>query len=304
MDSHYVNQVRLLLSVLPDIAGENVFALKGGTAINLFYRNMPRLSVDIDLTYLPMRSWNAAQKSIDETLERIVVSIMDRNPTLAARRILGGGAGNTRAVVSDGHSEIKIETSPVMRGTVVRPTTMTASDAVIERFGFAEANVVSFEDLYAGKLSAALARQHPRDLFDVMLLYENEGITDELFRVFLAYVASSRRPMHEILAPIPRFENAQFEKEFAGMTAEPVTKETLLATQVRLHEDVGVRLTGDVAAFLLSLHDAKPDFGLIGLPNANELPAIQWKVLNLKKLKEQNPKKHMVQRKTLESMFI
>ena len=54
MLDRYVKQVRLLLSVLPDMAREPVFALKGGTAINLFYRDMPRLSVDIDLTYLPV----------------------------------------------------------------------------------------------------------------------------------------------------------------------------------------------------------------------------------------------------------
>lgn len=148
MDSDYVNQVRLLLSVFLDIAGEDVFARKGGTEINLFYRNTPRLSVDIDLTYLPMPSRDAALKNIDETLERIVALIKARNPVLAARRILGGGAGKTNAAVSDGHSEIKNETSPVMRGTVAKPTTMTASDAVIERFGFVEANVVSFEGLY------------------------------------------------------------------------------------------------------------------------------------------------------------
>ena len=50
MYERYFDQVRLLLSVLPDIAREDVFALEGGTAINLFYRDMPRLSVDIDLT--------------------------------------------------------------------------------------------------------------------------------------------------------------------------------------------------------------------------------------------------------------
>ena len=54
MDERYVDQVRLLLGVLPDVAGEGAFALKSGTAINLLYRDMPRLSVDIDLTYLPV----------------------------------------------------------------------------------------------------------------------------------------------------------------------------------------------------------------------------------------------------------
>jgi hypothetical protein len=44
-----------LIRVLPSIAEEACFALKGGTAINLFVRDMPRLSVDIDLTYLPVQ---------------------------------------------------------------------------------------------------------------------------------------------------------------------------------------------------------------------------------------------------------
>lgn len=50
---------------------------------------------------------------------------------------------------------------------------------------------MAFEDLYGGKLHAALDRRHPRDLFDVRLLYQNEGLTDDLFRVFMVYVASS-----------------------------------------------------------------------------------------------------------------
>ena len=89
-----------------------------------------------------------------------------------------------------------------MRGTVAKLTTITESDSVIKRFGFAEANVVSFEVLHAGKLNATLARQHPRDLIDVLLLCEICSITDELFRVILAYVASSRKPMHGVLARI------------------------------------------------------------------------------------------------------
>lgn len=55
MNSHYKNQVALLLSILPEVAKEKDLAVHGGTAINLFVRNMPRLSVDIDLTYIPVR---------------------------------------------------------------------------------------------------------------------------------------------------------------------------------------------------------------------------------------------------------
>src|SRR3546814_1358815 len=61
--------------------------------------------------------------------------------------------------------------------------------------------VVALPDLYAGKIAAALDRQHPRDLFDILHLYENEGITDDLFRAFLVYLVSHNRPAHELLAP-------------------------------------------------------------------------------------------------------
>ena len=303
MHERYVRQVRLLLSVLPDIARENVFALKGGTAINLFYRDLPRLSVDIDLTYLPLGSRDISLKDIDETFDRIMVSITDRNPRMQARRIAGGGDIDTRIMVGDGRVQTKIETSPVTRGSVHPPLMMTASDAVTERFGFAEMNVLAFEDIYGGKLHAALDRQHPRDLFDVKLLYENEGFTDELFRVFMVYVASSNRPMHELLAPAAPFQDELYNEEFVGMTRETVTRDALIETRARLYADIRERLTGDIATFLLSLQDAEPDFDLINLPIAAELPAIRWKLVNLEKLKEENPEKHAAQRGALEDLF-
>ena len=303
MLDRYVDQVRLLMSVLPDIANEDVFALKGGTAINLFYRDMPRLSVDIDLTYLPIGDRETSLKNIDETLDRIMTAISDRHAHVRARRITGGGNSDTRIVVSSGPAQIKIETSPVTRGAVYPPRTMMASDAVIEQFGFAEMNVLAFEDLYGGKLHAALDRQHPRDLFDVKLLYENEGLTDDLFRVFMVYVASSGRPMHELLAPATPPPDELYDQEFAGMTRETVTKDTLDHVRARLHADIRERLMGDVATFLLSLHDAEPDFDLIGLPDAAALPAVRWKLVNLERLKKANSDKHTAQRDALERLF-
>jgi predicted nucleotidyltransferase component of viral defense system len=303
MLERYVDQVRLLLSVLPDIAGEEAFALKGGTAINLFYRDMPRLSVDIDLTYMPVDDREASLKDIDATLDRIMAAIAARNPRIRAHRIAGGGSNDTRILVGDGRSQIKIETSPVARGAARPPSLMPASDPVVEQFGFAEMNVLAFEDLYGGKLHAALDRQHPRDLFDVKLLYENEGISEELFRVFMVYVASSGRPMHELLAPAAAPRDEFFDEELAGMTRERITREALAETRARLLADVKGRLTGDIAAFLLSLHDAEPDFGLIGLPEAAGLPAVRWKLLNLEKLKRADPDKHAEQRDALLSLF-
>ena len=303
MRDRYVAQVRLLVDVLPDITAESAFALKGGTAINLFYRDMPRLSVDIDLTWLPISDRSSSLREIDSALDRIATSIVRRNPGITARRASGGGGSDTRIVVTRGRVQIKIETSPVARGTVLPPRTMVASESVTEQFGFVEMNVLSFEDLYAGKLVAALDRRHPRDLFDVKLLYENEGLTDDLFRVFMVYVASSRRPMHELLAPALPPRGDGYDTEFAGMVRDPVSPEALLETGRRLHADVGSRLTGGIATFLLSLHDAEPDFGLIGLPEAADLPAVRWKLLNLQRLRRASFQKHAEQRGALEQLL-
>ena len=303
MLDRYAEQVRLLLGVLPDIAAEEAFALKGGTAINLFYRDLPRLSIDIDLAYLPVTDRETALNDIDATLGRITETIANRNPRAQVRRIAGGGDSDTRILVSTGQAQVKIETSAVTRGTVYPPMTMMVSDVVTEHFGFAEMNILAFEDLYGGKLHAALDRQHPRDLFDVMILYENEGLTEDLFRVFMVYVASSSRPMHELLTPPTRFKEELYDGEFVGMTREAVTKEALIATQTHLYADIQEHLSGNTVDFLLSLHDAEPDFGLIGIPEAAALPAIRWKLVNLEKLKRNNPEKHAAQRSALETLF-
>jgi predicted nucleotidyltransferase component of viral defense system len=167
---NYAAQVSLLVRLLPFIAQEKAFALKGGTAINLFYRDMPRLSVDIDLTYLPVRDRAESLADINETLDRIMTAASRGIADLDARRIDGGGSGATRIRARLGGADVKIETSPVTRGVVHDPEERAVSAAVEDEFGYAAVQVVSFEDLFGGKLHAAMDRQHPRDLFDVKLL--------------------------------------------------------------------------------------------------------------------------------------
>ena len=191
----YEAQVALLVDALPHVAREEIFALKGGTAINLFYRDLPRLSVDIDLTYLPIKERAESLVEINDAMDRIAALIEGGIKGARAQRIQGGG-GATRLLVRLEDAEIKIETSPVTRGVVHDPEIRHVSDAVADAFGYAEMQIVSFEDLFGGKINAAVDRQHPRDLYDVKLLYEHEGLTDDLFRTFLIYIACSSRPAH------------------------------------------------------------------------------------------------------------
>jgi predicted nucleotidyltransferase component of viral defense system len=298
----YMRQVALLVRTLPFIARHDAFALKGGTAINLFYRDMPRLSVDIDLTYLPIEDRETTLKNIDAILDHIREDLQRSLRAVSVQRIAGGGNNDTRVLVRQGNAEIKIETSPVARGTVHPPERRRVSPSVEDVFGFAEMQVVSFEDLFGGKLHAAVDRQHPRDLFDVKLLYENEGLTDALFRTFLIYVASSGRPPHELVRPSLASLDEAFVKEFEGMTTEVASIEELKAARERMTKDLLVRLDSNAMRFLLSLHDGKPDFDAIGLPQAAELPAVRWKLLNLEKLRAQNPAKHAEQRREIEAL--
>jgi predicted nucleotidyltransferase component of viral defense system len=294
----------LLVRLLPLLETEPVFALKGGTAINLFYRDLPRLSVDIDLTYLPRDTARPeALAEIDAAMGRLKSKI-EALPTISARRIDGGGAGQTRVQAIAKGATVKIETSPVSRGTVFDTELRRVVPAVEARFGFAEVPIVSFADLYAGKLCAALDRQHPRDLFDVAELYKHEGVTDDLFRAFLIYAISSKRPLHELLDPNLKDIADAFRVQFEGMTETPVSLQTLIDARARLIADIQSRLTGPVAAFLKSVQNIKPDFGLIDLPHAADLPAVRFKLQNLQKFAEQSPDRYADQTQALNALLM
>lgn len=299
----YAAQVALLVRLLPFIYDKkDVFALKGGTAINLFYRDLPRLSVDIDLTYIPVQERQASLTQIDETLSSIMEGI-NKVSGLTAKRIAGGGGGATRISADDGSARVKIETSPVTRGIVGGTQTMAVCDLVEEEFGFAETEVVSFEDLYGGKIHAALDRQHPRDLFDIAELYQNEGLTEALLRTFMVYLASSSRPPHELLDPNHIDLTVAYKDEFVGMTRRPVELDELLAVRMQLIKDIQSRLSGPIAEFLIGLQAGKPDFEVLGFSTASELPAVRWKLQNLNRLIENDQKKHKQQTSQLEKLL-
>ncbi|MEZ4458337.1 MAG: nucleotidyl transferase AbiEii/AbiGii toxin family protein [bacterium] len=302
MLERYAAQVRLLIEILPAVAAENVFALKGGTAINLFYRDLPRLSVDLDLTFLPVQDRDTSLAGINTAMDRIAEK--GGVGTIRAFRVAGGGGGATRVLFQRGSVTVKVETSPVTRGVVFEPARRRVSLSVEDGFGFAETAVVSFEDLYGGKIVAALDRQHPRDLFDIKQLYENEGLTDDLFRVFLVYLASSSRPPHELLNPNLRDLETVFAKEFEGMTVFPVSVGELEAARGNLIQDIRARLSGRTADYLIGLADGQPDFDLIGLPEVSRLPAIRWKLQNIAALMQQDPAKHREQMSALEQILL
>ena len=249
----YRLQVALLLKTIPLISEERCFALKGGTAINLFVRDMPRLSVDIDLTFLPVKERSSSLQEIDAAMRRIGERIAKGIPGARVVPVeLRGEAFVTKLFVSERGVQIKIEVTPVLRGCVYDPLVRAVSPRTEREFGFAEIQVVSFADLYAGKLVAALDRQHPRDLFDVRDLLANEGVSEELRKAFIVYILSHNRPMAEVLAP-PRLDiSAEFERGFQGMTEIPVTLGELEEAREHLIERMVGEMPEDHRRFLIS----------------------------------------------------
>jgi predicted nucleotidyltransferase component of viral defense system len=281
----FTAQVALLVRVLPYVAAEARFALKGGTAINLFVRDLPRLSVDIDLVYLPIEDRETSLLGIRSALGRIAETIRKAIPGSVVTD--KANADGTRILIRQRNAQIKIEVTPVLRGTVHPTELRTIRPIVEERFGFAEIQVVSFADLYAGKLVAALDRQHPRDLFDVQYLFANEGIDKALFQTFLAYILSHNRPAHEVLQPRVKDIRQVFELEFSGMTSEETSLAALVESREQLISGIRSRLDESSKRFLLSFHELKPEWNLLALPNARNLPAIRWKLMNLERLRSE-----------------
>jgi predicted nucleotidyltransferase component of viral defense system len=281
----YRRQVALLVRALPAVAAEECFALKGGTAINLFVRALPRLSVDIDLTYLPIEPRAPSLRSIDAALRRIADRIRQSVPGALITEARPAPENMTvRLTVRSQGVQIKIEVTPVLRGCVYEPEWRRVSEAVEDEFGFAEMRVVSFADLYAGKIVAALDRQHPRDLFDVRDLLANEGITDALREAFIIYLISHNRPMAEVLAPTRKPLDDEFDHGFAGMTAQPVALSDLAATREALIAAIVGEMPDAHRAFLLSFKRGEPQWPLLATPEAARLPAVLWRQQNLDKL--------------------
>ena len=168
-DTVFFKQAELLLRILPLIYKEDVFALKGGTAINFFVRDLPRLSVDIDLTYLPVNDRDFALNEIRSILLLISEGIKRRIPGTGVIPKKIHGTEVVRGLIVDrGGVTVKIEPNLVLRGSVYPSEIKTLSKKAQDLFELSlQSRTLSPYDLYASKICAALDRQHPRDLFDV-----------------------------------------------------------------------------------------------------------------------------------------
>lgn len=283
----YKAQVRLLVRSLPYVAAEDCFALKGGTAINLFIRDMPRFSVDIDLAYLPIAGRAGSLTAIQSALLRIKTAIETGIPGSTVTTATTAPENKTvKLMVSIPGAQIKIEANPVLRGSVYPAVELSIAESVEDEFGFAAIQVLSFADLYGGKLVAAMDRQHPRDLFDARDLFRNEGVDQDLERAFLVHLISHKRPAAEILACRRKAIADEYENNFKGMTTEDVSLAELEAVRDTLVDTLVRGMPEAHRKLLLSIETGAPDWALLPIAGVASLPAVLWRLQNIAGLTE------------------
>lgn len=264
-------------------------------------RDFPRLSVDIDLTYLGSEPREEALTKTEEALHRIK---SDVEKYVGAKVIPSSKESQTTDIklfINQNGVQIKIEANPVLRGAVYPAREMSLQNRVSEEFekDF-EIQVSSLPDLFGGKIAAALDRQHPRDLFDVKLLLENEGLSHKIITGFLVYLMCHKRPPNELLKPTLLDQAALFNSDFEGMTNISFDYADFTRTRKTLIEQINSNLSTDDKSFLITFFEGSPDWSLFREPHVQNLPAIKWKQVNLNKLE---PAKKKVQIEQIKSVW-
>ncbi len=303
MDKAYVETVRLLLEAAPVVLETPTFAMKGGTAINLFVKDMPRLSVDVDVVYTDYKAPRAgALASISGALRTARTRLAEMGIESEVSSTSEGQ--EIKLFVRRGRNQVKIEVNQVFRGTVL-PVERRSLRAEARRQFTTEwtAPVLATPELYGSKVVAALDRQHPRDLFDLFGLLESGRLSQDVVECCVCYLAGHNRPVHEVLFSRDHDLSAAFESEFIGLTRQPITLDQLVAVRSELRSQLPSVLTDNHRRFLLGLVAGAPDWRLMSCAHLAELPAIQWKLQNLLKLKKGNPRKFSEQTDELRARF-
>ncbi len=296
MNNLYKEQVRLLLRVLPVIYQEKNFAVHGGTAINLFIKNLPRYSVDVDLTYIPLAPREKSLAEIDKKLSKISQQLQRAVPRMNIR------PAPNKLLCTLERSTVKIEVNGIKRGIIGSTIEMPLCNKAQEEFGmYCKARIVPLEQLYGGKIAAALSRQHPRDLFDYNYMDMNK--IDGLKQGFMFALLGSDKPFIESLSPHTINQQEALENQFRGMTDIPFTYENYENARKQLIVFINSMLNEEDKAFLIGFEEGNPQWENSTYIDFQDFPSVQWKLLNINKLKTQNPIKHRQEVERLKAHF-
>ena len=287
MKDRYRKQVALLIRMLPSVYGIKEFAIHGGTAINLFHKDMPRYSVDIDITYIPLEDREKSLSTINQRLLDLKQSIERSMPGISVVH----KPDVWKLHCTRDAATVKIEVNGTKRGIIGGTMDMPLCEKARTEFSMGcMARTVSFSQLYGGKVVAALTRQHPRDLFDCK--YMNVKSFTDIKDGFMLCLLGSDRPIIETLRPNVIDQAEALENQFSGMTDIPFSYSDY--TQVRNHliHWVNENLDDKDKEFLLSFESGTPDWSKCATGDLSAYPSVQWKLLNIGRLRGANPRKY------------
>ena len=290
--------MQLLVDMIPFVPDD--FALAGGTAINLFHRELPRYSVDMDLVFLPQKGRAEAVTHMRDLMEQMRREAQKYLRHADISQVKGGETGLIRIDVSRGDIVVKIEAPVTARETLHPTTILNAMPAAESEFGPARMRVVSFADMYAGKMRASLGRRQLRDMFDIVYLIRHEGITDDLYRTFLVYVVAGSQPPGLTLSEEWHSRKLPSQKRWDRLMRVPLSPEHMLTANNELRAKCVERITPQVRKFLLDAHDGVADPGLIGIPQAATWPAFLWRMQQRTLFRAKRPQEHAWQRRQFE----
>ena len=287
MNEQYKRQVALLIRIMPSVYKIKDFAVHGGTAINLFHKDMSRYSVDIDITYIPVQEREESLRTVNSHLAELKQMI---EKTIPGIKVTHKPDVWKLQCVKDG-ATVKIEVNETKRGLIGPTDDIDLCARAQAEFQMGcRARVVSFSELYGGKISAALSRQHPRDLFDCK--YMPLDSLDQAKDGLMFCLLGSDKPILESLQPNPVDQTDALKSQFEGMTDVPFTYEDYEATREELVEKVNRLFTNEDKEFLISFEQGKPEWGTCCAGDLSEYPSVKWKLQNILKLKETNPEKY------------
>jgi hypothetical protein len=303
MDRAYIETARLMLLVAPQVFRAPDFAMKGGTALNIFLHDMPRLSVDIDVAFT---NHTVSRGEALQTIRRELQALCERLETLGVKGTPVGteDSEDVKILVSRGTVNAKIEVNYNFRGTLIPPRAVRITESARRVFA-ADFSIPALakEELYGGKLVAALDRQHPRDFFDVREMFFGGHFDPGVVDCFVCYLAGHNRTVHDVLFSTDKNFSAIYEEQFVGMTARPVSISELEQARADLRAALDLHLQDRHKQFLLGLVRLEPEWDLMPFAHLRELPALKWKLLNLEQLRHRNPKRFKLQSTELARRF-
>jgi predicted nucleotidyltransferase component of viral defense system len=286
MKDKYRKQVALLIRIMPAVYKIRDFAVHGGTAINLFHRNLPRYSVDIDVTYIPIQDRETSIQTINRHLIEIKKTLEKTIPGI----VVIHKPNVLKLLCTLANAMVKIEVNGIKRGIIGDVEERQLCEKARNEFNMGcIARTVSYSQLYGGKITAALSRQHPRDLFDCknMEIQSFDNVKDG----FMLCLLGSDKPFIESLRPNDIDQSEALENQFQGMTDNPFSYNEYLMAKHDLLALVHNNLTQRDKEFLLSVEMGKPDWSKCSAGDLSKYPSVQWKLLNIAKLKASNPMK-------------